>query len=73
MLRYDCIGKNLVADATDLVAMYSPAEMGQFVLKIWAVEGFQKQKKKKNICFVWLIYLTISIWEFRLIVVDHIT
>ena len=41
--------------------------MGHFVPKIWAVEGYQTQKKTKDItCFVWL-YLKIGIWEFRLI------
>ena len=48
-------------------------EIGQLVLKIQAVKGLQKQQETKKLnCFVCL-YLKISICEFRLILLDHIT
>ena len=48
-------------------------EIEQLVQKIWTVEGLQTQyETKESMCLVWL-YLKISICEFWLILLDHIT
>ena len=48
-------------------------EIGQLIVMIQAVEGLQKQLETKKLNRFVCLYPKISICEFRLILLDHIT